>query len=62
MKTKYECRACHGTCDPGELVQGLCPECTERTQDPGNVLTEGKAKGLGQTYLQDRSLKQSGKE
>ena len=26
---KYECRICHGTCDPGELVGGVCYECAE---------------------------------
>ena len=25
----YECSVCHGNCDPGELVGGVCPECLE---------------------------------
>ena len=26
---KYECDVCHGNCDAGELVNGVCPECLE---------------------------------
>lgn len=25
----YECKICHGRCDPGELRQGMCPDCRE---------------------------------
>ena len=25
----YECSVCHGNCDPGELVGGICLECLE---------------------------------
>lgn len=24
-----ECASCHGMCDPGELVGGICDECRE---------------------------------
>ena len=27
MGNQYECEICHGRCDPGELTQGICPEC-----------------------------------
>lgn len=30
---RYECRICHGTCDPGELVGGVCGECRERAEE-----------------------------
>lgn len=26
---RYECKICNGTCDPGELVGGVCRECAE---------------------------------
>lgn len=29
MREKYECRICHGICDPGELIGGICRECEE---------------------------------
>ena len=25
----YECSVCHGNCDPGELVGGICLDCLE---------------------------------
>lgn len=27
MYGKYICVKCHGECDPGELVNGMCYEC-----------------------------------
>lgn len=30
--SRYECRICHGTCDPGELTGGVCYECAEEQQ------------------------------
>lgn len=27
--SRYECSVCHGNCDPGELVVGVCVECLE---------------------------------
>ena len=26
---RYECSVCHGNCDPGELVGGVCVDCLE---------------------------------
>lgn len=26
---RYKCDICHGNCDAGELVDGVCPECLE---------------------------------
>lgn len=26
---EYKCEICHGNCDVGELVGGVCPECLE---------------------------------
>ena len=48
--TKYECRICSGFCDPGELVQGICPECMEKAgqdgdggrMDPGAAPADGR--------------------
>ena len=28
-KSRYECRECHDTFDPGELRQGMCQDCRE---------------------------------
>lgn len=28
----YECRTCHGLCDPGELVGNTCTECREKEE------------------------------
>ena len=28
--SRYECSECHGNCDPGELVSGVCIECLEK--------------------------------
>lgn len=27
-----ECRWCHGRCDPGDLIDGICLECLEEEQ------------------------------
>ncbi len=27
-----ECRKCHGNCDRGELKDGICPECAEKSE------------------------------
>lgn len=29
---RYECKICHGICDPGELTGGVCQECAEEEQ------------------------------
>lgn len=33
---KYICTVCHGECDPGDLVNGICDEC-RRNRDVATV-------------------------
>ena len=40
----YECSACHGNCDPGELVNGVCLECLENKRQA--MVTQNKAVSL----------------
>lgn len=41
---RYECDICHGNCDAGELVGGVCPECME--EQTRQMLTRDKVRRL----------------
>lgn len=33
----YECRTCGAYCDPGELTNGICEDCTETAEKENNI-------------------------
>lgn len=48
---KYECKICHGTCDPGELIGGVCCECKEEEQQR-QIRTSAVAKMMNSQWYQ----------
>ena len=55
MKT-YECHVCHGMCDPGELIGGVCPECIEEERQR-KIRSESVIKMMhSQSYQMELSL------
>ena len=42
--SSYECSVCHGNCDPGELVGGICVECLEEQRIA--IVTQNKVVSL----------------
>lgn len=60
--TEYQCKACGGFCDPGELVGGICADCRDkavgRGEKGGGVWKEAYKgaeiiKGVGEARQQE---------
>lgn len=50
----YECSVCHGNCDPGELVNGVCLECLEEQRIA--IVTQNKVVSLLNAPLEQMKL------
>lgn len=54
--SRYQCSACGGICDPGELVGGVCTECREeavrRSQRILRICREVREQKDGQMVLE----------
>lgn len=48
---RYECKVCHGTCDPGELIGGVCRECADEEQQR-QIRTSAVVKMMNSQYYQ----------
>lgn len=50
---KYECKKCHGLCDPGELEGGVCFECR------AECVERARTRKAIDLILRDRTIQQS---
>ncbi len=46
-----ECSVCHGMCDPGEIVGGVCDECRD-AQEQDEIRSREVAKAVNSSYEQ----------
>ena len=56
---RYECSVCHGNCDPGELVNGVCLECLEKKRL--SIVTQNKVIQLLNAPWEQMKLNLGGK-
>lgn len=55
---RYECKICHGVCDPGELTGGVCQECQVETMERREKIDLEMRKDIGH-LIQARYRKQA---